>query len=357
MGWEILPEWQEALEALVETGGTVLILGPLDSGKSTLCTWAAQKALEAGRQVAVIDSDVGQSAIGPPGTLGLAFPPLGFESLGQVRPAALAFVGAVTPEGRFLEMVLGLEELHRRARARGAEVILVDTTGYIQQPAARALKAAKIRALRPRHLWAIGERDLLEPILAGHEHLAEIQVWYLPSSSQVRPRSREERRQAREEAFRRYFARAHLQEVALAQCLLSGTRLGKGRPLSVEERRLWEAALEVPLLWGQRSGEEILLVGERFPMNSRRGEVQERTGISFLFLAALRFHRLLVGLADGFRRLMGLGLLMEMDWDSLQARILTPVSRVEAVREVLFGGLRLDPQSGQELERLRPGEL
>jgi len=54
---------------------------------------------------------------------------------------------------------------------------------------------------------------------------------------------------------------------------------------------------------------------------------------------------------------MGLGLLMEMDWDSLQARILTPVSRVEAVREVLFGGLRLDPQSGQELERLRPGEL
>jgi len=59
--WDVPSAWQPALEA-ARTGGTLLLIGAVDSGKSTLAAILAGAACEAGRAVAVVDADVGKAA-------------------------------------------------------------------------------------------------------------------------------------------------------------------------------------------------------------------------------------------------------------------------------------------------------
>ena len=50
---------------------TVLFVGGLDSGKSSMARAVAAYALRLGRSVAYLDADVSQKTVGPPGTVGL----------------------------------------------------------------------------------------------------------------------------------------------------------------------------------------------------------------------------------------------------------------------------------------------
>ncbi len=48
----------------------ILILGKIDSGKSSFCTYLVNKLVSGKCRVAVLDGDLGQSDIGPSGTVG-----------------------------------------------------------------------------------------------------------------------------------------------------------------------------------------------------------------------------------------------------------------------------------------------
>src|SRR5882724_8235066 len=68
------PDWLPGLEAIraLPAGGVALLVGATDRGKTTFAAMAA--AILAGElsKVAVVDADIGQSEIGPPGTVGMA---------------------------------------------------------------------------------------------------------------------------------------------------------------------------------------------------------------------------------------------------------------------------------------------
>jgi pantothenate kinase len=50
-------------------GPRVMIIGPVDSGKSTLCSFLLNYAVRQQRTPVFVDLDIGQGSIGPPGTL------------------------------------------------------------------------------------------------------------------------------------------------------------------------------------------------------------------------------------------------------------------------------------------------
>ena len=50
----------------------VLLLGKIDSGKSSYCTYLVNKLVDGKCRVALLDGDLGQSDIGPSGTVGYA---------------------------------------------------------------------------------------------------------------------------------------------------------------------------------------------------------------------------------------------------------------------------------------------
>ena len=139
----------------VERGGTTLALGGLDSGKTSFCRMCAAVAVRLGRTVAYVDSDVGQSAVGPPTTIGLKYISSAedLESERLARADAIYFVGATSPKGHMLPMVIGAMKLVEQARAAGADLIVVDTTGFIHGAQGQVLKIHRSKPCGRRQLW------------------------------------------------------------------------------------------------------------------------------------------------------------------------------------------------------------
>jgi polynucleotide 5'-hydroxyl-kinase GRC3/NOL9 len=206
--------WQRVLEAILNDPGIAVMLGDADVGKTTTATTIANAAVRAGYRTVVVDTDIGQSDIGPPATVGLAPACRPVLQMDQLPAAAAFFVGDTQPQFVYRYLVEGAVRSVEWARHRGAQVIVVDTTGSVEGPAAVAAKARKIRAIGPRHVVALQRRGELEPILA---RLPEGTIVHrLPPSSRARTRSREMRRIARAHRFRQYFASARRHVVELA---------------------------------------------------------------------------------------------------------------------------------------------
>lgn len=214
---DVLITWPEAvtraLDRAVADGGTVLLLGATDSGKSTLTRELVNRAVAAGRRVAVVDADVGQSDIGPPTTIGLGFPTAPVASLGEIAAEQLYFVGDTSPARHLLPMAVGTALLTRAACAAQCDLILIDTTGMVSGRQAETLKFHKIQATRPRCILAVQRHDELEHLLLPFRGRGSPRVIRLPVAPQVRVKSPTERQERRQAAFARALADAR--EVSL----------------------------------------------------------------------------------------------------------------------------------------------
>jgi polynucleotide 5'-hydroxyl-kinase GRC3/NOL9 len=191
----------------VERGGTAVAIGGLDSGKTSFCRMCAAVAARLGRTVAYVDSDVGQSAVGPPATIGLKFISRAddLEADRLARADAIYFVGATSPKGHMLPMVIGAQKLVDQARAAGADLILVDTTGFIHGTQGQVLKIAKVEALRPDAVIGFQRGGELEPILGGIRRTLPPEVDAMPVDPAVQVTSVEERATHRQDGLRRFF--------------------------------------------------------------------------------------------------------------------------------------------------------
>ncbi len=205
--------WRRALEAILDAPGIVVMLGPVDVGKTTVATAIASAAVRAGRRTAVVDADTGQSDIGPPTTVSLALPRHPARRMDHWKPVAAFFVGDTTPEAVYRYLVEGTVRSIDVARARRAEVIVVDTTGWVEGWPAVAAKVRKLQRVAPRHVVALQRHGEVDPIL---ERLPwRITVHRLRPSPHVRRRSQEVRRAARARRFRRYFMGGRLHTLKL----------------------------------------------------------------------------------------------------------------------------------------------
>ena len=202
------------LEAILNDPGIAVMLGDADVGKTTTATAIANAAVRVGYRTVVVDTDIGQSDIGPPATVGLALACRPVLQMDQLPAAAAFFVGDTQPQFVYRYLVEGAVRSVAWARRRGAEVIVVDTTGWVEGSAAVAAKARKILGIGPRHVVALQRSGELEPILA---RLPEGTIVHrLCASFRARARSREMRRIARVHRFRQYFASARRHVVDLA---------------------------------------------------------------------------------------------------------------------------------------------
>ncbi len=192
-------------------GGVIFVLGSTDRGKTTLCRRLVDRSSRAGK-AAYLDLDPGQSTIGPPATLGLAFYLDGVELPGE---RVLRFAGSTSPRGHLLPILTGAKRLLERALAPGAATVVVDSPGYIHDDAAVEFHLCLVDLLQPDVLVAIQEKEELEPILAHFRGHSSMEIHRILPSPLARPRGSAERRRYREGKFREYFAGACSQELPL----------------------------------------------------------------------------------------------------------------------------------------------
>src|SRR5207248_334608 len=121
-------------------------------------------AVEAGQTAAFVDSDLAQSTIGAPGTVGLKIVGGPSDLEEGAAPDAMSFVGTVNPRDNVLGLATGTAKLVMRGIEMGARLIVVDTSGLIEGVAGQLLNLTEAELCRPHHVVGLARGGELDPI-------------------------------------------------------------------------------------------------------------------------------------------------------------------------------------------------
>ncbi len=287
-------EWLDLLKRL-PAAGRIIVIGPSDAGKTTLCRWLLSK-LPAESRPALVDCDPGQSRVGPPGCVAWRF--------AGTNDHEFFFVGDTTPATTPATALAQSVRCAWAAEAADARLVLVDTSGYISGRGGLELKCGKLELLSTaRHqpqVIMIGDSPEIRRLLAAWRNDDRLVIHRLPHSDHLRQKTREQRTAWRVERWTEQFAGLDLRRISLQGKALSG-----------------------------------------LPTAS---ELQARK-LSFADLPGL-----LLGFHDRERRGLCLGLLQSLDLRGQELLARAP-KQAEDAPGLQFGLLRLTPE-GQELGRI-----
>ena len=198
---------EEAYDRLLSSGGTVVLLGSMGTGKTAFALELLKRAAQTETPCAFVDGDIDISTVGPPTTVGLKMLAAGEEvSEESVRNAdSLGFVGALNPRQHLLPLVMGVARVINRAREAGARLIVVDTTGFIAGVYGQWLNFHVLDAAHPDFMVAFERGGEMEPLTGIAQRFTSAEVLELDATSYMTTLSVEDRMTARERRFASYF--------------------------------------------------------------------------------------------------------------------------------------------------------
>ncbi|MDP9495814.1 MAG: hypothetical protein M3P87_11300 [Actinomycetota bacterium] len=272
----------ETLAREVSRANVAMLMGGVDTGKTTLALHAARLAVAAGRTVALVDADVGNSTVGPPACVGLKIMRTPADIDEVAVPDQLHFVGTITPARLVLQQVVATAAMVDIAK-RLADLVILDTTAVVSGVAGETLKYHKAELCRPDKVVALQRGGEMEPVVGMLRRFLGMDVTVAPSDPNLNPVSPDERAQRRTALFAR--------------------------------------ALEPPL---ERWKVRPTVFAPTLPMGLNLG----------------RLHHVLVGVQDEGGGCLGLGILIHED-DAL--RVMT--NRGEGMKGLRLGSMKLDPET------------
>lgn len=190
-------------------GPRVVIVGPVDYGKSTLCRILANWAVRMERTPIFVDLDVGQGQISIPGVLAAIRLYRPFDEKTLAAPLAM-FVGSASPADNvdlFKQQVENLLTIINRRLASDSNArssgLIVNTCGFIDGVGYELL-VHSINACRATHVLVI-DHDRLFSDLKKQFASTDMSILKVRKSGGVISRDRTQRRSARNSRFREYF--------------------------------------------------------------------------------------------------------------------------------------------------------
>jgi polynucleotide 5'-kinase involved in rRNA processing len=184
---------------------TVLLIGAIDTGKSTMARRIMRAAVGLGKRVGYVDADIGNTTCGPPSCTGLRFVREVADLENLATADGLHFVGGVSPDRLVLQQVIGTAALAERAR-EGADLVVIDTTGIVSGVVGESLKYHKMELCRPDRVVALQRGAELEPVVGMLRRFFGADVISLPVEPDVLPSSPDDRVARRTARFRDAFS-------------------------------------------------------------------------------------------------------------------------------------------------------
>lgn len=204
------PFWKDLFRHVQEASGPIMIIGDTDTGKSTLIRYIISKFIANDTSISLVDSDVGQSSLGLPGTVCSKV----FRTEKDYNDFVydnICYIGTVNPSKNIKSSIQCTTLLTNFCREK-TDIVLIDTTGLITGNYGNALKIGKIRSIKPSQIVALQRNDELEHILADIE---EITIHRLTVSPFVKKRTRDNRVRYRNKKLYDYFLKGELFEFLL----------------------------------------------------------------------------------------------------------------------------------------------
>ena len=212
-------------ERISGVSGVVMVVGGVDTGKTTIARMLVEDAAAAGRDVAYVDADIAASTVGPPACVGLRIVPTGGELESPSEPDDLRFVGAVEPHGVVLPHVVAVASLVDVACGR-ADLVVLDTTSVVSGVVGQTLKYHIAELTKPSIVIALSRGSELDPVVGMLRRFFSTPVAEAEPPADLIPSSPVERQMSRVAAFHRYLgddpARWRVQTTVFAPTLPVG---------------------------------------------------------------------------------------------------------------------------------------
>ncbi|HDS09012.1 MAG TPA: hypothetical protein ENN73_02190 [Firmicutes bacterium] len=339
--WDILAEkiYRERLKK-------ILILGEVDTGKSFFTTYISNKLINHKTTVGILDCDVGQSDVGPPGTLGLAICKKKFLFLSNQPADDIYFIGSLSPGLHLTLFLTGIDKLTTEAAAKTG-FLIIDTTGWVHGDGGRQVKHSKIDITDPDLIILLQRRDELEHLVLT---VPPKKVFRLEVSKTASSTSQHDRKLLREMVSIKYFKGARKFILPLNKIKTERSYFKSGTEVNIrnkkvvyaEKLRAWEGTLAFV--------NTPLSVNEIAELSKNYGNIKQ-------FISGYEKY-LTVALLDKNRKTLGLGSIEKIDFKSGKLSFYSPLPEkiIRKVSIIQFGSNRTD-FSGKEMGFISPGAI
>jgi len=336
----IPPSWRETVKSILYKKKKVitLILGGVDSGKTGFCIYLANSALRAKWKVAIIDCDLGQSDLGPPGTIDLCFVQKPFTDLFALFPDDSVFVGVTSPQRSVDEVLDAVEKLKTKALSRDEDLLVINTDGWIDGDDAVKYKLRLVETINPDYIVAIQINDELDPIVSL---LEERNIFIVDVPENIKKRSRETRRLLRGFAYKKHLKGSKIRSFPLNWVKVEGS-LNLSREKRAQLKEKMEGLLGTKILCCDETANGIVLIlGKKASLNEETVRTAEmEIGKKIFVLREGDEKGLLVSLEGPSGKMLGIGTVHSIDFRNMVIKICTPVD--EAVSKIKVSRIQLD---------------
>jgi len=342
-GSTIPPSWENALEKIIsnEKPLTVMVMGGVDSGKTSFCTYLANKALKRKRKVAIIDADVGQSDIGPPSTIAFSRITSPIKDLFEVEAEDACFVGSTSPSRAINKVIEGLTKLKAKVLETDVTFSIINTDGWIEGEDATRYKVWLTETVAPNVVVGIQQQNELTPILTA---LKEVTVLSIDSSPAIRKRDRDKRRVLRELSYKKYLKGAKVLSLPLSWVKVEGAPIGTSSLVTAEQVERVSKLMGTSIVYCEETANAVFVVlrKDHWVDEERLKKLEESFEKRVKIVREGEEEGLLVALQDLRGSFLGIGVLCEVDYERRALKVYTPVST--NVSTISFGQIKLDKQ-------------
>jgi polynucleotide 5'-hydroxyl-kinase GRC3/NOL9 len=123
--------WNSIIDCLLDTNRKrIIIVGPSDTGKSTLTLFIANKLLNRGLNPLIIDSDIGQGELSPPTCIGSTIMSKQTIDLASVHPHYINFIGDIQPVGYESRIINCIRHSYNKLN-KSNNITVVNTDGFV----------------------------------------------------------------------------------------------------------------------------------------------------------------------------------------------------------------------------------
>ncbi|MFB0560568.1 MAG: Clp1/GlmU family protein [Candidatus Lokiarchaeia archaeon] len=344
-------EWASATKIFedLKVPTIIPILGDIDSGKTSITALLANTAFKKGFKVAIVDADVGQSSIGQPCFVSMGFIEKTVSALSDVKLKGAYFVGSNTPSRLLHRAIAGIEIMVKKALENNAEIVLIDTSGWVYGRSARELKTSLILMLQPGILIALQRGNEIEHLLVPFEK-SSVKIIRLPAPKTYK-RSREKRKFLREILYRKSLEGSREINLSLEKIGLKYTLLGSGTQINPEKFVEIKHSLGKFPVYIEESADllYIVLPDEEIKITKEiTKHLQNQLGKTEVYLAQKRdFENVLVAFQDEKNNHIGTGIIKKVDFEKRKITFYTSTDK-EKIRFVQFGLIKVS-EEGEEL--------
>ena len=235
-----------------------VIIGPTDSGKSTLASWTYNILSRRGEISYIMTTDIGQNEIYCPGFIARSKPKNSIAAPGgDYDIDASCFLGSFTPMGYESRYIMCASKL-----ARGTENIIVDTDGWITPWRGLESKASLATSINSKIILAVNMPEKYAGFIEDVTGIEVIRIEGVKGGI----KSREERRRHRERLIAKHLIGGRTRNFKIDETPVYGSQLFIGDPLPIDSVK----DIAPNAIYAEKLQDGIVIVARGPPHRHRR---------------------------------------------------------------------------------------